>query len=64
MTDTPEGGVMRYGCVPRRGNREVRCADCKTVYLVPLKQKRLKSYECCPNEDCNGRRFRTVKRRG
>ena len=40
--------------------REVRCSECKDVYLMPVAQRRLKSYEHCPY--CEARRFRAVKR--
>jgi hypothetical protein len=40
----------------------VRCVDCGTIYKIPAKQKRLKSYESCPNDDCNGKYFRCERK--
>lgn len=49
----------------RRKFRLVVCLKCKTIYGIPFKQKRLKRYETCANEDkaCDGRKFRSLKPR-
>lgn len=40
--------------------KKVKCTKCGTVYLLPKAQRRLKPWEMCPNDDCNGKNFRKV----
>jgi hypothetical protein len=43
--------------------KKVRCVDCRTIYWIPRNQKRLKSFEVCPNDECCGKHFRRVNKR-